>query len=183
MRLLAISGSLRAASSNTTLLRAAARLMPAGVVVQPYENLGGLPHFNPDLEEVENVALPGPVLELRALVGAADGLLLSVPEYARGVPGSFKNALDWLVGSREFPGKPVALLQASTRAIASPAALTLILETMSARLVAAAGVTVPLVSRETSVEAILTNPQLAIPLRQALTAFIADIRNQSASVV
>ena len=105
LRILAISGSLRAVSSNTHLLRAAAQLAPAGVDVVLYDGLAGLPHFNPDVEE--NV-LPGPVADLRAAVGAADGLLISSPEYAHGVPGALKNALDWIVSSGELVGKPTA---------------------------------------------------------------------------
>src|SRR4051794_17451133 len=86
--LLAISGSLRSASSNVSLLRAAQQLAPEGVRIEQYERIGELPHFNPDLME----QLPAPVADLFALVGRVDGLLISCPEYARGIPGSFKNA-------------------------------------------------------------------------------------------
>ena len=112
MRILAISGSLRSTSSNTTVLRAAQILAPPGVEVILYEGLGVLPHFNPDLDGDEPPQL---VLELRSEVGLADGLLISSPEYAHGVPGSLKNALDWLVASVEFPNKAVALLNTSPR--------------------------------------------------------------------
>lgn len=112
IQLLAVSGSLRAASSNTALLTAAEPLAPAGVAVSLYTGIGDLPHFNPDVED----ELPSPVKDWRARVGAADGLLIACPEYARGVPGAFKNALDWLVGGPEFVGKPVALFNASPRA-------------------------------------------------------------------
>jgi NAD(P)H-dependent FMN reductase len=67
------------------------------VVIEHYHDLGRLPHFNPDLEE----GPPPEVLELRERVGQAGGLLISCPEYARGIPGSFKNALDWLVAIEE----------------------------------------------------------------------------------
>ncbi|HEY6841914.1 MAG TPA: NADPH-dependent FMN reductase, partial [Chthoniobacterales bacterium] len=106
MRILAISGSLRSISSNTTVLRAAQLLARPGVEVILYEGLGALPHFNPDLDGDEPPQL---VLELRSAVGLASGLLISSPEYAHGVPGSLKNALDWLVASVEFPNKAVAL--------------------------------------------------------------------------
>lgn len=99
IRLLALSGSLRARSSNGALLEAAALLAPAGMRIEPFAGIGALPHFNPDLEAG---ALPDAVRALRERVGAADGLLISCPEYARGIPGSFKNALDWLVGGPEF---------------------------------------------------------------------------------
>jgi len=90
LRILAVSGSLRAVSSNTALLRAAIALSPPGVEIRLYGALRELPHFNPDLEANE----PPAVTDLRAQVRWADGLLISSPEYAHGVPGVMKNALD-----------------------------------------------------------------------------------------
>ena len=83
IRILAISGSLRAVSVNTAVLRAVQALAPEGVEVILYAGLGDLPHFNPDLEEHE----PAAVTDFRVKVRAADGLLISSPEYAHGVPG------------------------------------------------------------------------------------------------
>ena len=111
MKILAISDSLRAASVNTEVLRAAGRLAPAGVTIGLFDGIGGLPFFNSDLEGEH---LPQAVTGFRAAIGAADGLLISSPEYARGVPGALKNALDWLVGSFEFPHKCVALINSSS---------------------------------------------------------------------
>lgn len=112
MRILAIPGSLRRGSSNAALLRAAARVAPPGVEIEMYEDLGALPHFNPDLDG-EDAEPPEPVRALRALLVAADAVLISSPEYAHGVPGSLKNLLDWLVSAGELVDKPVALLNAS----------------------------------------------------------------------
>jgi chromate reductase len=172
VRLLAISGSLRAASSNGAALSAACRLAPPGIEVVRYEGLAGLPHFNPDLD---GDPPPAPVVALRAEVGRADGILISSPEYARGVPGSLKNALDWLVSSFEFPGKPVALINTSPRAEHAQASLRLTLETMSARLVPEASVTLPLLGRPIDAAGIAADPQLSAGLRQALAAFAAAI--------
>jgi chromate reductase len=102
MRILAISGSLRAASSNTAVLQAAAFLAPAGVEIVLYTGLGDLPHFNPDLDTDDP---PEVVRALRHEIGQCDGLLICSPEYAHGVAGAMKNALDWLVSSVEFPEK------------------------------------------------------------------------------
>jgi len=110
MNVVAISGSLRSGSSNAALLRAAAALAPAGMEFVFYEALGNLPHFNPDLD---TDTPPKSVKELRALLAACDGVLISSPEYVHGIPGSMKNALDWLVSSGELYGKPVVLLTAS----------------------------------------------------------------------
>jgi chromate reductase len=174
-RLLAISGSLRAASSNTSILRAAERLAPAGVVIEHYDDLGLLPHFNPDWEE----QLPAAVTELRERVGRAAGVLICCPEYARGIPGSFKNALDWLVGSLTFPDKPVALINTSPRASAAQAALRLVLTTMSARLIEEASVSVDLLSRRLTPEAIVADSTIAPVLRESLRVFTAAIARQS----
>jgi chromate reductase len=136
VRILAISGSLRASSSNTALLHAAASLAPQGVELAMYDGLGDLPHFNPDLDrELDDPNLPAAVRDLRTRVGDADALLISTPEYAHGVPGSLKNALDWLVGGSEMPGKPVALLNASPRSVHAQASLAETLRTMSADVV------------------------------------------------
>ena len=168
LRLLAISGSLRAVSSNTALLQAAELLAPAGVTIRQYDGLGALPHFNPDLD-VDPAPPAG--ADLRAQIGWADGVIISSPEYARGVAGVLKNALDWLVSSDVFPDKPVALFNASPRASAAQAALRLTLETMSARMIDAACITVALLAANKNAAAIAADPEIANAVRAALEAF------------
>ncbi len=124
--LIAISGSLRAASANTALLRAAMLLAPSGVHIDLVEQMDALPHFNPDDEHNP----PPVVLQWRARIGACDALLIASPEYAHGIPGAFKNALDWLVGNVELVGKPVVLINTSPRATHAQAALAEVLATM-----------------------------------------------------
>src|SRR3546814_9693304 len=102
MRLLALSCSLRAASTNTALLRAAAAAAPAGMTVEIYDGLGRLPVFNPDDDEGPG---PAPVAAFRRRLALADALLVACPEYAHGVPGGLKNALDWVVASGETVGR------------------------------------------------------------------------------
>ena len=105
--ILAISGSLRRASVNSAALRAAATAAArAGLVATVDDTVRELPHFDPDLE----AAPPEAVLRFRAVCDAAAGVLLSVPEYAFGIPGAFKNALDWTVGSTCLYRKPVTVL-------------------------------------------------------------------------
>jgi chromate reductase, NAD(P)H dehydrogenase (quinone) len=173
MKILAISGSLRAGSSNTAVLRAAARLAPPGVNIVLYDGIGELPFFNPDLD---GDRLPDTVAAFRGLIGSADGILISSPEYARGVAGVMKNALDWLVGSVEFPNKPVALINTSPRAVHAMTALTLTLETMSARLVREAFVTLPLLGGANDEVSIAANNELAESLRDAIAGFAAAIK-------
>jgi NAD(P)H-dependent FMN reductase len=172
MKILAISGSLRATSLNTAVLHAAARLAPAGVKIEIFDGIGNLPFFNSDLD---GDRLPRQVAEFRTVVGAADGLLISSPEYARGVAGVMKNALDWLVGSFEFPNKPVALINTSPRAAHALAALTITLETMSARLVKEASVTLPLLGTVNDAASIAANAEFAAPLRSALERYAQAI--------
>ncbi len=105
MRLLAISESLRSRSTNTAVLVAAGRLAPTGMSIALYEGLGQLPFFNPDLD---NDYPPPAVVDLRKRIGSADGILICSPEYARGVAGAMKNALDWLVASIELPASCLA---------------------------------------------------------------------------
>jgi chromate reductase len=129
MRILTISGSLRNGSSNAELLRAAAMIAPAGVEIVAYAGIGALPHFNPDLDEGRP---PDGVATFRAEVARADALMISSPEYAHGVPGTLKNALDWLVGGVEINGKRVALVNASARASHAQASLQETLTVMGA---------------------------------------------------
>ena len=171
-RVLAISGSLRQASSNTAVLRAAVLLAPAGLQIELYAGLAGLPYFNPDHDREP---WPPAVSELRRRIGDADGLLLCSPEYARGVAGVLKNALDWLVSGAEFPDKPVALINASQRATSADAALRLTLTTMSARLVEPASITLPLLGRPLDGAGIAADPDLGPALRQALATFAAAL--------
>ncbi|MFJ6748096.1 NADPH-dependent FMN reductase [Streptomyces sp. NPDC091266] len=109
MRLLALSGSLRARSSNGAVLRSVLDLHPGP---SGTADIGALPHFNPDLDG-EGATPPAPVAALRTAVAEADAVLIISPEYAHGVPGVLKNALDWLVSSGECVGKPVAVITAS----------------------------------------------------------------------
>jgi chromate reductase, NAD(P)H dehydrogenase (quinone) len=172
MRVLAISGSLRANSSNTSALKAAARLAPDGMNIVIFDGLARLPYFNPDLD---TDSPPNEVRASRRAVGKSDGLLICSPEYARGVAGAMKNALDWLVGSFEFPGKPVALFNTSPRASHSDAQLRLTLTTMAGCLIESASITLPLLGRNLDADDIAGDAELSSPMRAALQSFAEAI--------
>jgi chromate reductase, NAD(P)H dehydrogenase (quinone) len=105
--ILAISGSLRRSSINSAALRAAAVQAPrSGVPVTVDDSVRTLPPFDPDLEGTP----PEAVIRFRVACEASSAVLLAIPEYAFGIPGAFKNALDWTVGSGSLYRKPVALL-------------------------------------------------------------------------
>jgi chromate reductase, NAD(P)H dehydrogenase (quinone) len=167
IHILAISGSLRQVSSNTALLQAAISLLPEGVEMKLYGGLGDLPHFNPDLEPTE----PPFVTDLRAQVKWSDGLVISSPEYAHGVPGVLKNALDWLVSGEEFVGKPIALFNASPRAIHAQASLTEIVTTMAGRIVPEASTTVSLLGKNLDAAGIMADPEISGELKSAISSF------------
>lgn len=113
MNILGISGSLQERSSNRALLAAASGLAGHGEAVDEYRGVESLPHFNPDLDRDGG---PPSVAEFRSRVHDADGVLIATPEYAFGVPGALKDALDWLVGSGDLFEKPVAVLSAAPSA-------------------------------------------------------------------
>ena len=168
VNVLALCGSLRAASMNAALLRATARLAPDGLTVEIFPGLGDLPLFNPDLE----VLMPVTARRLQAAVSACDALLIASPEYAHGVTAVIKNALDWLVSFPAFVDKPVAIFNASPRSVHADAALREILTTMSARLVSEACLALPLRSTGITEQGILDSEHAAV-IRGALTLLIS----------
>ena len=169
MKILAISGSLRAASLNSMLLRAVARIAPADLQVVLYRDLGRIPPFNPDLDEQAQPV----VAALRQAIVSSRAVLIASPEYARGVSGVLKNALDWMVGNESFVGKPVALLNASARASTAIAALAETLTTMSAQLVPEASITVGLLGAGLDEDALVHHPDWRPRILGALRALQA----------
>ena len=165
VRVLAISGSLRSASSNRALVQAAAALSAADVEVTVYQGLAELPPFNPDHDGDSPAAA---VAGFRSALAACDAVLISSPEYAHGVPGVLKNALDWIVGSGELIDKPVALLNASPHSTYAQASLTETLTVMSARPIPEASITVPLAGRKLDASGILADEALSTALRSAI---------------
>lgn len=169
MRVVAISGSVRVASSNSTLLRAAATSAPAGLTIAIYDGLEALPHFNPDRDETP----PPSVAAFRRLLADADAIVISSPEYAHGVPGVLKDALDWLVGSGELVGKPVVVLDTSARSAHAHASLVETLTVMSARVTTFA---VPLDGKRLDEAGMLADPEVSRALRAALSGLVEPMR-------
>jgi chromate reductase len=111
LKILAISGSTSANSSNLNLIKAIIAMTGETLDIRIFQNLSAIPHFNPDLDREDP---PKQVIDLRKQLDEADGVLISTPEYAMGVPGTLKNAIDWTVSSSNFYHKPVALITASS---------------------------------------------------------------------
>jgi chromate reductase len=137
MEILGISGSLRADSHNTRLLRGARTLLPSGVELVLFERLGEIPPYSEDDEH----EAPDAVAALTAAIARADALLVATPEYNASIPGTLKNALDWVsrpVATTPLRGKPAAVVGASTGlfgAVWAQAELRKVLSTIGARVV------------------------------------------------
>jgi chromate reductase len=113
VNILGVSGSLRAGSYNSALVRAAAAVAPAGMVVDVYSGLPAIPPYDQDLDTDDP---PAPVADLRERIRAADGLLIATPEYNYGVPGVLKNAIDWAsrpAATSALKRKPIAVMGAA----------------------------------------------------------------------
>jgi chromate reductase, NAD(P)H dehydrogenase (quinone) len=174
LNILAISGSLRAASTNSALIAALAREAPSGCRVTVRDGLGRIPIFNPD-DEGERTPLEAS--KLIDAVSRADGLIVSCPEYAHGVPGGLKNALDWLVSRDAAVGKPAMLVHASPRSLFARAALAEVMRTMSFALYEEAPLEIALLGRKPpEVQKILSQPASRLAMRNALSAFAEFIR-------
>lgn len=127
IHILAISGSLKSTSSNTTILKYISTLYPDTIEFSFFNDLDKLPHFNPDKEEGTHA-----VADLKQYIQKADGVIICTPEYAFGVPGSLKNALDWTVSTGDLNDKPVVAISASPLNTGGDKALTSLLLTLSA---------------------------------------------------
>jgi chromate reductase, NAD(P)H dehydrogenase (quinone) len=169
---LTVSGSLRAGSSNTALLAAVGQVAPDDVIVSPYDALARLPAFNPDLEEGP-APLPNAVAHWRSALANADAILFSSPEYAHGIPGFLKNALDWVVGSSEFVGKRVGIMSASAASRFVHPQLVEVLTVMSATLVPGATVVLDIPRRGVDAAQLAADPVLAPALRAVVAALTA----------
>lgn len=126
VKILGISGSLRNNSSNTNILKTISDLLPERVDFTIFDQLHLIPPFNPGDEENHVVK------SLKSVISFADGVIISTPEYAYGVPGVLKNALDWTVSSGEFNEKPVSAISASPLNSGGDKALASLLLTLTA---------------------------------------------------
>jgi NAD(P)H-dependent FMN reductase len=175
MKILGISGSLRGNSSNTTLLRILNSIPHPELEFDIFPDLGRLPHFSPELDDAD-ASLQ--VRSFRAALSGCDGVVLSTPEYAFGMPGVLKNALDWTVSSGEFDGKPVAAISASPTYAGGDkahASLLLVLSALSARVIPKASFPIPMIYKKISKSGEIVDP--------AITALLAGVLAELADAV
>ncbi len=177
--MLLVSGSLRQRSTSTAVLRTACLVAPSGVDATLYDGLGRLPHFNPD-DDVD--PLHPAVAGLRAEVRRADALLLSTPEYAGALPGSFKNLLDWTVGDDQKGSiyeKPVAWINVSPRGAHD--SLRTVLGYTKATVVEAACAAIPVPGAMVDEEGLISDPLVLDHLARALNTLADHAARPAAS--
>lgn len=165
----AISGSLRPQSSNGTILRFLAAAAPQDTAFHIYPDLGALPHFIPGEEA------PPVVEDFRQQIRAADVVLFCTPEYAHGMPGVLKNALDWTVSSGDFYEKPVAVITASSQGQHGHASLLQTLEVLTAQLIPDASLVISLIRSKIDAEGQVA-PEMQEQLSDVLRAMTRAIQ-------
>jgi chromate reductase len=169
--ILAISGSLRPTSSNSKILQVIGKRMPDYIQYFIYNAIDKIPPFN-DSEEV-----PDTVISWRKSIAAADVVLICSPEYAFGIPGALKNALDWTVSSGEFTGKPVALITASSMGELAHAALQHTLVAISANMIPGAVHLIPFIRAKMNVQGEITEPAAARTVNNTIEAILAFLQD------
>jgi NAD(P)H-dependent FMN reductase len=175
MQILGVSGSLRAASTNTRLLVAATSFVPPGVEMRLTSQVARLPLFNPDIGPEDSDLVHQWIREMRA----ADGIVVSTPEYARGYPGALKNAFDWLVNTDAYVNKPFMLLNASSRSTIAQDTFTKVLETMSGVHIENASTTIPLLGTKLDVSEIVANDEFAKRIRESMLTFVSELKKRA----
>jgi NAD(P)H-dependent FMN reductase len=151
-RILGICGSLRKSSSSAQVLLNESHYVPDDVEFVLYEGIALLPHFD------DNTVIPEPVAHFYDALSQADGVLICTPEYAFGVPGSLKNALEWPVGAGSLVNKPVALITAASSGEKGHAALLQILTALSANINAERSLLISFIRSKINSEGAITDP-------------------------
>ncbi|MDB5136516.1 MAG: azr 2 [Mucilaginibacter sp.] len=168
----AISGSLRWGSSNHAILQALSKMCPTDINYSIYNGLSEIPAFDPGLDD-DNP--PPAILSLRKQLADADGIILCTPEYAYGVPGALKNALDWMVSSASFSGKPTSLITASTGGENAHKALIKILGAIDANLLKNATLLVSFIRSKMDADGNIIDAETAQKLQSVFNALLRSL--------
>lgn len=166
--IIAICGSTRSSSSNLNLIKAIVDLTTDTFTITIFEGLSEIPHFNPDLD---NDTPPKQVTEFRQLLRQADGILICTPEYAMGVPGTLKNAIDWTVSSCEFSHKPTVLVTASSVGQKGHASLMETLKIIEAKVTDETQLVIPFVKTKIDSDCRITDVKTLEEVMVLLSAF------------
>ncbi len=167
-KVLAISGSTRSQSTNLNYIKAISELASHLFTIELFDGLMDIPPFNPD-----NDTDPAPAIitNFRNQLKQADGILICTPEYAMGVSGSLKNALDWTVSSMEFSQKPVALITASLSGLKGHAALLETLQVIEAKILTSTSLVISFAKTKISADNTITDEPTLMEVKKLLSAF------------
>ncbi|MDB5020818.1 MAG: NADPH-dependent reductase [Pedobacter sp.] len=169
---IAICGSTRHNSINHSLINAISHISVQDLNISVYSKIGNLPQFNPD-DDDENVAKE--VTDFRRQLDQADGILICTPEYAHGVPGSLKNAIDWTVSSSNFTQKPTMLVTASTDGKYGHAALLETLKAIDAKNVDSLQMVIEFAKTKVSLDGRITDDDTLIKISTLLSTFVGSL--------
>ncbi len=175
-KIFAISGSLRAKSTNLSIIENIARRYADRLEVSVYDSLAQLPHFNPDLERSAPVA---EVEDFRRRIRAADGVLICTPEYVFSIPGALKNALEWTVGTSDFDSKPVALVTASSAGEKTHESLFLVLKTIGANLTQSTSLLISGARTKVNSAGEISDAATSEAVNRLIESFLQKIENQN----
>ncbi len=176
IKIVAISGSLRNNSSATNILKHVMKLFPESIDFIFYEGTGLLPHFD------DNDNVPSEVIRFRQILGEADGVFICQPEYAFGVAGSLKNALDWIVSSGELDNKPLALVTAATGGDKAHAAMLLTFKALNAKIGEGASLLISFVRTKLNEKGEVVNAEIMQSLESVLSALVKTVREKRAEL-
>ena len=170
IKILALPGSLRLNASSNQILQTIKALAPPQVDFEIFDRIGNIPHFN------DADVIPHEVVSFRQKLKSANAVLICTPEYAFGVPGALKNAIDWTVSSGEFSNKPVGLVTASSHGTHGHAAMQLILNAISANLIVDATILIPFVRSKMDANGNINDPELTEDLKRVWEGLILSTR-------
>lgn len=174
-KVVAISGSTRQNSINHCLIKAIADLSATSLDITIFDGIANLPQFNPDNDE-DNVAKE--VADFRQQLNNADGVIICTPEYAHGVPGTLKNAIDWTISSSSFPQKPTMLITASTGGNYGHKALMETLKAIEAKNIDNLQMVIPFVKTKISMDNKITDDNTLAEVKTLIAGFIETINNK-----
>ena len=170
IKILAISGSLRPGSSNSMIIKIVAGMAPEGVDIEIYDGLAEIPAFN----DIDNK----PADDFRRRVREADGIFICTPEYAFGVPGALKNALDWTVSTGDFDKKPVALVTASSVGDKGHTSLLNTLTALSTDVIPGATLLISFIRSKFNDKGEIKDPAVSDALRGVVDSLVELIRSK-----
>ena len=174
-KILAIPGSTRTNSTNLNLIKAITGLTASIFTIKVFEGLSEIPHFNPDLD---NENPPKQVVEFRKQIKEADGILICTPEYAMGVPGTLKNAIDWTVSSCGFSNTPTALITASSAGQNAHASLLETLKVIETKMTQETQLVISFVKTKVNNACKITDEKTLLEITTLINAFDSLLRQE-----